>query len=65
MIFSLEPLVQELESIEQLLESGDIYSDQKKIKEVMIRKKHLDPIVKMYHEYKKSSSDLEEAKKML
>ncbi len=65
MIFSLEPLVQELESIEQLLESGDIYSDQKKMKEIMIRKKHLDPIVKMYHEYQKSSSDLEEAKKML
>lgn len=65
MIFSLEPLVQELESIEQLLESGDIYSDQKRMKEIMVRKKHLDPIVRMYHEYQKSSSDLEEAKKML
>jgi protein subunit release factor A len=65
MIFSLEPLVQELESIEKLLESGEIYNDQKKIKDIMIRKKHLDPIVKMYHEYQKSLSDLEEAKKML
>lgn len=65
MNFSLEPLVQELESIEQLLATGDIYSDQKKMKEIMIRKKHLAPIVKMYHEYQKSTSDLEEAKKML
>jgi len=65
MIFSLEPLVQELQSIEQLLESGDVYSDQKKMKELMIRKKHLDPIVKMYQDYQKSTSDLEEAKKML
>lgn len=65
MIFSLDPFVQELENIEKLLESGEIYSDQKKMKEVMIRKKHLDPIVKMYHEYQKSFSDLEEAKKML
>ncbi len=65
MNFSLEPLVQELESIEQLLASGDIYSDQKKMKDIMIRKKHLAPIVKMYHEYEKSTSDLEEAKKML
>ncbi|MFA6080692.1 MAG: peptide chain release factor 1 [Candidatus Gracilibacteria bacterium] len=65
MIFSLEPLVQELQSIEQLLESGDIYNDQKRMKELLIRKKYLDPIVKMYHEHEKSLSDLEEAKKML
>lgn len=65
MIFSLDPLVQELQSIEQLLESGDIYNDQKRMKELMIRKKYLDPIVKMYQEHEKSLSDLEEAKKML
>ena len=65
MIFSLEPLVQEHQSIEKLLESGDIYNDQKRMKELMIRKKYLDPIVKMYHDHEKSLSDLEEAKKML
>lgn len=65
MIFALDPFVQELDSIEKLLESGEIYSDQKKMKEIMVRKKHLDPIVRMYHEHQKTVSNLEEAKKML
>ncbi len=65
MIFALDPFVQELDAIEKLLESGEIYSDQRKMKEVMVRKKHLDPIVKMYHEHQKTMANLEEAKKML
>jgi|GEM_PF-286336 len=65
MKFDLTNLVEESKSIENLLEAGDIFSDQKKLKETMIRKKFLDAIVTLYKELQKSNDDLEEGKKML
>jgi peptide chain release factor 1 len=65
MKFDLKNLVEESKNIEALLADGSIFSDQKKVKETMIRKKHLDPIVKLYLVYEKSSHDLEEAKKLI
>lgn len=65
MKFDLTNLVEENRSIEDLLAEGSIFSDQKKLKETMIRKKHLEPIVKLYENYKKSFHDLEEGKKIL
>ncbi len=65
MKFDLTNLVTELKNIENLLAEGSIFSDQKKLKEVMIRKKYLDPIVRLYQEYEKLSSDLVSTKTML
>lgn len=65
MKFDLTNLVEESKSIEALLTEGSIFSDQKKLKETMIRKKFLDAIVNLYQDYKKSISDLEESKIIL
>lgn len=65
MKFDLTNLVNESKSIEDLLAEGSIFSDQKKLKETMIRKKFLDAVVWLYQEYQKSSHDLEEGKKIL
>jgi len=65
MKFDLTNLVDESKSIEAVLEEGSIFSDQKKLKETMIRKKFLDTVVGLYNEYQKSTHDLEEGKKIL
>lgn len=65
MKFDLTNLVEESKSIESLLAEGGIFSDQKKLKETMIRKKFLDAIVSLYLDYVKSYHDLEEGKKIL
>ena len=65
MKFDLTNLVIESKAIEALLAEGSIFSDQKKLKDTMIRKKQLDPTLKIYHEYEKSFDDLVEAKDML
>lgn len=65
MQFSLDPLVHELQTIEDILAQGDIFSDQKRLKEMMIRKKYLDPIVTLYRQYKKTSANLDDAKTLL
>lgn len=65
MKFDLTNLVDESKNIEELLAEGSIFSDQKKLKETMIRKKFLDAIVDLYTEYQKSSHDLEEGKILL
>ncbi len=65
MKFDLTNLVEESKSIEALLADGDIFNDQKKLRETMIRKKFLDAIVNLYTELQKSNDDLEEGKKML
>ena len=65
MKFDLTNLVEESKNIEGVLAEGSIFSDQKQLKEIMIRKKHLDPIVRLYLDYEKSSHDLEEGKKLL
>ncbi|MBP7773601.1 peptide chain release factor 1 [Candidatus Gracilibacteria bacterium] len=65
MKFDLTNLVEESKSIETLLAEGSIFSDQKKLKETMIRKKFLDAIVNLYLDYQKSNRDLEEGKNIL
>ncbi|MBP7806177.1 peptide chain release factor 1 [Candidatus Gracilibacteria bacterium] len=65
MKFDLTNLVEESKSIEALLAEGSIFSDQKKLKETMIRKKFLDAIVNLYLDYQKSNRDLEEGKSIL
>lgn len=45
MKFDLTNLVNESKTIEDLLAEGGIFSDQKKLKETMIRKKFLDAVV--------------------
>jgi peptide chain release factor 1 len=65
MKFDLTNLVEESKSIEALLAEGSIFSDQKKLKETMIRKKFLDAIVSLYLDYLKSNRDLEEGKNIL
>jgi peptide chain release factor 1 len=65
MKFDLTNLVEESKSIEALLAEGSIFSDQKKLKDTMIRKKFLDAIVSLYLDYLKSNRDLEEGKNIL
>jgi peptide chain release factor 1 len=65
MKFDLTNLVEESKNIETLLAEGGIFSDQRKLKETMIRKKFLDAIVNLYNELQKSNHDLEEGKKIL
>lgn len=65
MKFDLTNLVEESKSIEATMAEGSIFSDQKKLKETMIRKKFLDAIVNLYKELQKSNHDLEEGKKLL
>ncbi len=65
MKFDLQNLVEESKNLEALLADGSIFSDQKKVKEIMIRKKHIDPIVKLYLIYEKTSHDFEEGKRIL
>jgi len=65
MKFDLTNLVEESKSIDALLAEGSIFSDQKKLKETMIRKKFLDAIVNLYNELQKSNHDLEEGEKIL
>lgn len=45
MKFDLTNLVDESKNIENTLAEGSIFSDQKKLKETMIRKKFLDAVV--------------------
>lgn len=65
MKFDLTNLVDESKNIEALLTEWSIFSDQKRLKETMIRKKFLDNIVNLYQDYKKSLNDLEESKIIL
>jgi peptide chain release factor 1 len=65
MKFDLTNLVEESKSIDALLAEGSIFSDQKKLKDTMIRKKFLDAIVNLYFDYQKSNRDLEEGKNIL
>lgn len=65
MKFDLSNLVEESKSIEALLAEGSIFSDQKKMKATMIRKKFLDTVVNLYTDYKKALHDLDEGKNIL
>ena len=65
MKFELDNLVRDYEDIDLELANPDIYSDPKKLKELMQRKKGLEEAVLLYREYKKINSNLEEAKNIL
>lgn len=65
MKFQLDGLIDEHKNLEQQLADPEVYSDQKKMKELMIKKKNLDEVVILYKEYKKVSDDLEAAKELL
>lgn len=62
MKFDLTNLVNESKSIDDILAEGSIFSNQKLLKETMIRKKFLDAVVGLYLDYTKSLSDLQEGK---
>jgi len=65
MKFELDNLVTEYENLDKELANPDVYSDPKKLKELMQKKKNLEETVIMYREYKNAYSNYEEAKTML
>lgn len=65
MKFDLSNLVLESKNIESLLAEWSIFSNQKQLKETMIRKKFLDAVVNLYLDYQKSYHNLEEGKNIL
>lgn len=65
MKFQLDNLIQEHKNLETQLSDPAVYSDQAKMKDLMIKKKNLDLVVELYIEYKKVNSDLEDAKELI
>lgn len=65
MKFQLDSLVEELASINEELLDPAIYSDQKKLKELSLKKKNLEEPVELYLEYKACYEAIEEAKMMM
>jgi peptide chain release factor 1 len=65
MKFELDNLVTEYENLEKELANPEVYSDPKKLKELMQKKKNLENTIIFYKEYKNSHSNLEEAKDIL
>lgn len=65
MKFQLDSLVEELDSINEELLDPSIYGDQKRLKELSLRKKNLEAPVDLYKEYKACYETIEEAKLML
>jgi peptide chain release factor 1 len=65
MKFQLDSLVEELASINEELLDPAIYSDQKKLKELSLKKKNLEEPVELYLEYKACYDAIEEAKMMM
>lgn len=65
MKFELDNLVDEYNNLEKELANPEVYSDPKKLKELMQKKKNLEDTVMMYKEYKNTYSNYEEAKALL
>ena len=65
MKYQLDDLVKEFKRLEMELTNPEIYSDQKKMKDLMIQKKQLEGVVFLYNDYKKTWEDLTEAKVLL
>lgn len=65
MKFNLDNLVIEYEKLEADLANPEIFKDQKKVKEVAIKKKNLEESVWLYKEYKNINNALEEAIELL
>ena len=65
MRFNLDALVTDFEKLELEMQNPEIFKDQKKVKEVAARKRHLWKVVTLYREYKTLHAALEEAKEIL
>jgi peptide chain release factor 1 len=65
MKFNLDMLVEEFSALEAKLSDPEIFKDQKKVKEVASRKKHIEAAVKIYRQYKLLYESFEENKQML
>ncbi len=65
MKFNLDNLVLEYENLEKELADPEVFKDQKKVKEISLKKKNLEESVNLYQEYKKLNNALEEAEEML
>ena len=65
MKFQLDNLIEEHKNLETQLSDPSVYSDQKKMKDLIIKKKNLDSVVELYIKYKKINSDLTDAKDLL
>ncbi len=65
MKFNLDNLVLEYNKLEEELAKPEVFKDQKKVKEVALKKKQLEESVTLYKEYKKINKALEEAVDMI
>ncbi|MDD2916734.1 MAG: peptide chain release factor 1 [Candidatus Gracilibacteria bacterium] len=65
MKFNLDNLVAEYANLDKELENPEIYSDPKRLKELMQKKKSLELAVTLYREYKQLNENYQEAKNML
>lgn len=65
MLEKLKSIEEKYEQISQCLTEPEIVSDQQEYKKYMREFKNLTPIVEKYREYKKVSSDVEEARELL
>jgi len=65
MKFNLDNLVVEYNRLESDLANPDIFKDQKKVKEVAMKKKQLEEAVTLYKEYKKINEAFDEAVEMI
>jgi peptide chain release factor 1 len=65
MKFNLDNLVVEYTKLEEELANPEVFKDQKKVKEVSMKKKQLEESVVLYKEYKKINGALDEAVEMI
>lgn len=65
MKFNLDNLVLEYENLEKELANPEVFKDQKKVKDLSLKKKNLEESVSLYKEYKTLQVALEEAEEML
>lgn len=65
MKFNLDDLVLEYKNIEQELLNPEIFKDQKKLRDLGIKKKHLGPTIELYNKYLAEYDALNEAKEIL
>lgn len=65
MKFNLDNLVQDLERIDEELSHPDIFKDPKKVRELWVKKKQIEPAVLLYKDYKQAHLQLQEALEIL
>lgn len=65
MKYNLDALLKDYAKLEAELSDPEIYSDQKKLKEISSKKKKIQEPVELYKEYKECYSVIEEAKVMM